>query len=63
MLEINNRVHYGLDTTLRSEYRKAISATAEKFTRHVKPLRSYYRKKPKIMSQQLKLLQKNLFRS
>ena len=47
MLEINNRVHYGLNTTLRSEYRKAISATAEKFTRQVKPLRSYYRKKTK----------------
>ncbi len=45
MLEINNRVHYGLNTTLRSEYRKAISATAEKFTRQVKPLRSYYSKK------------------
>ncbi len=45
MLEINHRVHYGLDTALRSEYRKAISATTEKFTRQVKPLRSYYSKK------------------
>jgi hypothetical protein len=45
MLEINNRVHYGLETALRSEYKKAISATAEKFTRHVKPLRSYYSRK------------------
>lgn len=47
MLEINNRVHYGLNDELRSEYRKAISATAEKFTRQVKPLRAYYRKKSK----------------
>jgi len=47
MLEINNCVHYGLDKTLRSEYQKAISATADKFTRQVKPIRTYYRKKTK----------------
>ncbi len=45
MLEINNRVHYGLDDTLRQEYHKAISATANKFTKQVQPLRNYYRKK------------------
>lgn len=45
MLEINNRVHYGLDDKLRQEYTKAISATADKFTRQVKPLRKHYSKK------------------
>jgi hypothetical protein len=45
MLEINHRVHYGLDGTLREEYRKAIKATAEKFTSRVGPIRKYYRKK------------------
>ncbi len=45
MLEINHRVHYGLDSSLRAEYRKAIKATAEKFTGQVGPIRKYYRKK------------------
>lgn len=45
MLEINNRVHYGENDALRQEYHKAISATAEKYTKQVQPLRNYYRKK------------------
>jgi hypothetical protein len=44
MLEINNRVHYGEDYRLREEYKKAIKATAEKFTRQVPPIRKYYAK-------------------
>lgn len=47
MLEVNHRVHYGLNTELRQEYRKAIDATTEKFTNQVGPLRKYYRKKIK----------------
>lgn len=45
MLEVNHRVHYGVDDTLRYEYRKAIDATAEKFARQVTPIRKYYRQK------------------
>ncbi|MEE4241228.1 MAG: hypothetical protein V2I36_07165 [Desulfopila sp.] len=45
MLEINHRVHYGLDNALRAEYHKAIKATAEKFTGQIGPIRKYYRKK------------------
>lgn len=44
MLEINHRVHYGLDDTLRHEYRKAIDSTTEKFTKQVKPIRNFYQK-------------------
>ncbi len=47
MLEINHRVHYGLDRELRSEYRKAIDSTTEKYSRLIAPLRKYYRKKMK----------------
>lgn len=47
MLEVNHRVHYGVDDTLRYEYRKAIEATAEKFARQVTPIRKYYRQKTK----------------
>lgn len=44
MLEINHRVHYGLDYTLRQEYQKAINATTEKFSKQVLPIRKYYKK-------------------
>lgn len=47
MLEINNLVHYGTDNDLRLEYQKALSATTEKFTRQVKPIRNYYKRKTK----------------
>lgn len=45
MLEINHRVHYGKNHELRREYTKALEATTEKFTRQIKPIRNYYRKK------------------
>lgn len=44
MLEINHRVHYGLDYKLREEYIKAIDATTEKFSQQVVPIRKYYKK-------------------
>lgn len=45
MLEINHRVHYGVDYLQREEYTKAIDATTEKFSRQVGPIRKYYKKK------------------
>ncbi len=44
MLEINHRVHYGLDYILREEYIKALDATTEKFSRQVVPIRKYYKR-------------------
>jgi hypothetical protein len=44
MLEINHRIHYGLNKTLREEYQKAIDATTEKFSSKVGPIRNFYRK-------------------
>lgn len=44
MLEINHRVHYGENYTLRDEYRKAIEATTEKFSTQIVPIRKYYKK-------------------
>lgn len=44
MLEINHRVHYGEDYALREEYRKAMDATTEKFSRQIVPIRKYYKK-------------------
>ena len=45
MLEINHRIHYGSDNALRKEYKKAMEATTEKFSRQVIPIRDYYKKK------------------
>ncbi len=45
MLEINHRVHYGMNTQLRDEYQKAIAATTEKFSSRIEPIRIYFRKK------------------
>ena len=39
MLEVNHRVHYGVDSPLRHAYNKAIEATTEKFSRQVVALR------------------------
>jgi len=44
MLEINHRVHYGEDYTLRDEYTKAIKATTEKFSKQIPYIRKYYKK-------------------
>jgi hypothetical protein len=48
MLEVNHRVHYGTNDPLRYEYKKAIKATTEKFSRQVVPIRKYYKKKMKL---------------
>jgi hypothetical protein len=48
MLEVNHRVHYGMNNSLRYEFEKAIEATTEKFSRQVVPIRQYYRKKKKL---------------
>lgn len=47
MLEINHRIHYGLDYILREEYQKAIAATTEKFSSQIIPIRQYYKKNKK----------------
>jgi hypothetical protein len=44
MLEVNHRIHYGLNSILRQEYHKAIEATTEKFSSQVGPIRTFYRK-------------------
>ena len=44
MLEINHRVHYGLDYDQRDEYKKALEATTEKFSKYIEPIRKYYKK-------------------
>jgi hypothetical protein len=48
MLEINHRVHYGVNSSLRHEYNKAMDATTEKFSKQVVPIRKYFRKKSKL---------------
>src|SRR5690242_5538809 len=42
MLTLNNRVHYGTDQRLMSEYAKAIEATSEKFYQHIGPIQDWY---------------------
>jgi hypothetical protein len=42
MLVLNERVHYGTDKQLMSEYVKAIKATAEKFNEHIGPIKAWY---------------------
>jgi hypothetical protein len=44
MLEINHRVHYGLDYDQREEYQKALNATTDKFSKHIVPIRKYYKR-------------------
>lgn len=44
MLEINHRVHYGVNSAQREEYQKAMNATAEKFSTQIGPIRQYYKK-------------------
>jgi hypothetical protein len=38
MLELNNRVHYGMDAALRDEFSKAIAANGAKFAKNVGPI-------------------------
>ena len=42
MCELNNLVHYGLDSCLRQEYVKAINANSEKYYRHIGPIVRWY---------------------
>jgi hypothetical protein len=42
MLVLNERVHYGTDQQLMSEYAKARKATAEKFYQHIDPIQQWY---------------------
>jgi hypothetical protein len=42
MLVLNERVHYGTDQHLMSEYAKARKATAEKFYQHIEPIQQWY---------------------
>ena len=43
MCELNNLVHYGLDSRLRQEYAKAIVANSKKFYRNVDPIIRWYK--------------------
>ena len=40
--ELNNLVHYGFDSRLRLEYRRAIAANSEKYYRHIDPIKNWY---------------------
>ena len=42
MLLLNQRVHYGTDQQLLSEYVKAVEATSEKFYQHIGPIQRWY---------------------
>jgi len=42
MCELNNLVHYGLDSQLRQEYVKAIRANEEKYYRNIDPIINWY---------------------
>ncbi len=42
MLTLNERVHYGTDQKLLSEYATAIHVTSEKFYRYIGPIQSWY---------------------
>jgi hypothetical protein len=41
MLALNERIHYGTDQQLLSEYAKAREATAEKFYQHIEPIQQW----------------------
>ena len=47
MLLLNQRVHYGTDHRLLSEYRKALDATADKFYRSIEPIQKWYERQKK----------------
>ncbi len=44
MLVLNERVHYGTDQHLLSEYSTALEATADKFYQHIGPIQQWYEK-------------------
>jgi hypothetical protein len=55
MLALNERVHYGTDQQLRSEYATAIEATAERFYQHIEPIQQWYEKHTKRGDHPLKI--------
>jgi hypothetical protein len=55
MLTLNNRVHYGTDQRLMSEYATAIEATAEKFYQHIGPIQDWYERHKNRGNHPLKL--------
>lgn len=55
MLLLNQRVHYGTDRRLLSEYRKALEATSDKFYRSIGSLREWYERHRKRGKHPLKL--------
>ncbi len=42
MLKFNNRIHYGTDTQLMTEYDSAISANAERYYKRINPIKDWY---------------------
>lgn len=55
MLELNHRVHYGLDHKLRYEYNSAIKATREGFYKKITALTKWYSKHKKKKDHPLKI--------
>lgn len=55
MLVLNERVHYGTDQLLMSEYVSAIEATAEKFHQNIRPIQNWYEEHTKRGDHPLKI--------
>jgi hypothetical protein len=55
MLVLNERVHYGTDQQLMSEYAKAIKATTEKFNEHIGPIQDWYERHAQRENHPLKI--------
>jgi hypothetical protein len=55
MLLLNERVHYGTDEHLLSEYATAREATAEKFYQHIEPIQQWYERHTKRGDHPLKI--------
>ena len=55
MLVLNERVHYGTDQQLMSEYATAIKATTEKFYQHIGPIQHWYEQHTKRGNYPLKI--------
>jgi hypothetical protein len=55
MLMLNNRVHYGTDHRLMSEYARAVEATSEKFYQHIGPIQDWYERHTRRGNHPLKI--------
>ena len=55
MVVLNERVHYGTDQQLMSEYATAIKATAEKFHQNIGPIQNWYERHSKRGNHPLKI--------